>query len=460
VFTQQAPFLLSALSNVVGSGTAQQLAQAFGNCNQPLSHRAGVSLQRAGLATNAGVLRGPGGNPYDYTDGAFGFLAGNDPATQFSPWAFDRGNFYGGDTFNTNAQFAFRSGDQFLATYPDAASNAFYNLSQSFEFGPISSVNNSPWFTRMGDINTFDFSSRLGDIVNNFAGPTFQVAGDSYFDNSVHNNMTAANQSVANQEVEDATIINLTVENLEVTSGDPAAGGVGADGAPGRPGDPGRPVAVIGGIVAGGYDLPEISVVTQQGPQPPAPAGNIQWPPPGALNIPTYRLAGLGAVAAVQDYTLDGAVTVDVPVYTLTPGAVTGTAPGYQFPSTLKINLPKVVFDAENCTVAYDFTDTVAAELTVTDQTLGSADPVSLSLTYTEPTLAAAPAEVECDIEALQIVPQDAVVLDVGVGTFVVEEAPETKAIPLPVPLFTGLPLPTTLLGPQGRNLVPKPRFP
>jgi hypothetical protein len=429
MFTQQAPFLLSALSNVVGSGTAQQLAQAFGNCNQPLSHRAGVSLQRAGLATNAGVLRGPGGNPYDYTDGAFGFLAGNDPATQFSPWAFDRGNFYGGDTFNTNAQFAFRSGDQFLATYPAAASNAFYNLSQSFEFGPVSSVNNSPWFTRMGDVNTFDFSSRLGDIVNNFAGPTFQVAGDSYFDNSVHNNMTAANQSVGNQEVEDATIINLTVENLEISSGDPAAGGVGADGAPGRPGDPGRPVAVIGGIVSGGYDLPEISVVTQQGPQPPTPAGNIQWPPPGVLNIPTYRLTGLGAVAAVQDYAFDGAVTVDVPKYKIA--------------AKLTIDLPKVEFNASECTVEYSESETERRELDITLEL--EADGVE---------------EVGCDIGALQLVPQDPVVLDVGVGTFVVEEAQAVKAIALPVPLFTGQPLPTTLLGPQGRNLVPKPRFP
>jgi hypothetical protein len=460
MFTQQAPFLLSALSNVVGSGTAQQLAQAFGNCNQPLSHRAGVSLQRAGLATNAGVLRGPGGNPYDYTDGAFGFLAGNDPATQFSPWAFDRGNFYGGDTFNTSAQFAFRSGDQFLATYPAAASNAFYNLSQKFEFGPISSVNNSPWFTRMGDVNTFDFSSRLGDIVNNFAGPTFQVAGDSYFDNSVHNNMTAANQSVGNQEVEDATIINLTVENLEISTGDPAAGGVGADGAPGRPGDPGRVAAFLG---VGGYDLPAIRVVGRplNPPRPVVPEGRVEWPAGNAkVQIPTYKLQGKGEVQAVQTYTVGGALSVDLTTYTLTAGTVSGTVPKYKLPTTLKVKFPAVEFDAENCTVSYSDEDTVELDLEVTDAALASDGTDSLSFTGTPPSLSPAVAPAAIAIGDLTVVAGAAAPLEVTLAGVTVVEAVAKKDIPLPVPAFKGQILPTLDLGPQNLNLVPKPRYP
>jgi hypothetical protein len=460
MFTQQAPFLLSALSNVVGSGTAQQLAQAFGNCNQPLSHRAGVSLQRAGLATNAGVLRGPGGNPYDYTDGAFGFLAGNDPATQFSPWAFDRGNFYGGDTFNTSAQFAFRSGDQFLATYPAAASNAFYNLSQSFEFGPISSVNNSPWFTRMGDVNTFDFSSRLGDIVNNFAGPTFQVAGDSYFDNSVHNNLTTAAQAVGDQTVENAEINNLAVRNLRFIGGDPAEG-VGPAGPAGAAGDPGGPDAAAVFGQGGGYDLPAIRVVGRQAQQPVVPEGKVEWPAGKAkLQIPTYKLEGKGEVQAVQKYTVGGALSVDLTTYTLTKGTVSGTVPKYKLPSTLKVKLPAVEFDAENCTVSYSDEATVELDLEVTDADLSSDGTDSLSFTGTPPSLSSTAAPQAIDIGALTVVAGAAGPLEVTLAGVTIQEAVAKKDIPLPVPKFKGQNLPTLDLGPQDLNLVPKPQYP
>jgi hypothetical protein len=310
MFTQQTPFLLSSMRSSMDSMTAQQLAQAFGNCNQPLSHRAGVSLRQSGLNTAGGVLQGPGGNPYDFTDGQFGFLAGNDPASQFSPWAFDRGNYYGGDQFNNNIQFAFRSGDQFLSSYPDAASNAFYNLTQSFEFGPISTVNNSPWYTRAGDINNFDFSTRLGDTVNNFGGPTFQVAGDSYYDNSVHNNQTVVNQEVINQTVDNSSITELNVTNITSGKGDPGPdGGVGPGGPPGAAGQPGRDGGIFfGGGVRGGYSLPVVNVVgTVRAPFQVKPDGLIRWP----LRKDRLRLKAT-------------------------------------------VKLPGVTFDEDTCTVAYD----------------------------------------------------------------------------------------------------------
>jgi hypothetical protein len=290
MFTQQAPFLLATLQNSVDSSTAMQMAQAFGNCNQPLSHRAGVTLHRSALPQSGGVLNGPGGSGYSYADGAFGFTAGNDPATQFSPWAFDRGNYYGGDSFANSTQFAFRSGDQFLAAYPDAAANAFYNLSQSFQFGPISTVNNSPWYTRMGDVNNFDFTTRLGDNINNFAGPTFQVAGDSYYDNSVHNSQTVNNQNVSNQFVEQTEINNLNVTYITQNKGDP--GEAGPAGPQGRAGDPGIP----GGIgragrdgrngIGGGYQLKQPALKPADMPLPTLRVNKLQV----KINMPVYAL--------------------------------------------------------------------------------------------------------------------------------------------------------------------------
>lgn len=283
MFTQQMPFMLSALRNSVDESTAMQMAQAFGNCNQPLSHRAGVTLNRSALPQSGGVLQGPGGNPYSFSDGQFGFLSGNDPASQLGPWAFDRGNYYGGDTFNNSTDFAFRSGDQFLAAYPDAAANAFYNLNQSFQFGPISTVNNSPWYTRMGDVNNFDFTTRLGDTINNFAGPTFNVAGDSYFDNSFHNNQNVYNQNVNNEFVENSNVTNLTVQNITKLGGDPGPpGGVGPAGPPGVPGLPvfipgGGGIGVIGGYRPGPLRLP-------------APTGKVGFANNGQIDIPKYRM--------------------------------------------------------------------------------------------------------------------------------------------------------------------------
>ena len=312
MFTQQTPFLISALQNSVDSATARQIAQAFGNCQQPLSHRASVSLNRSSQPNVAGVLSGSGGNSYSYVgpqfggDGQFGYIAGNDYASQVSPWAlssagtsfqasnyYGPSNYYGSDAFTNNSYFNFSSGETFLATYPEAAANAFYNTTQSFQFGPISTVNNSPWYTRMGDVNTFDFGLRLGDTVNNFGGPTFQVAGDSYFDNSFHNNQTVNNQFTTNQITESQEVTNLAYGSLVQVTGDPAA--AGPAGPPGRPGDPG-PQGLPGGFVqnavfaAGGYELRPGRVVRAAAPD--APRGDVEWPAgQGKISVPKYKMA-------------------------------------------------------------------------------------------------------------------------------------------------------------------------
>jgi hypothetical protein len=464
MFTQQAPFLLAALQNSVDSSTAMQMAQAFGNCNQPLSHRAGVTLHRSALPQSGGVLNGPGGSGYSYADGAFGFTAGNDPATQFSPWAFSRGNYYGGDSFSNSLQFAFRSGDQFMAAYPDAAANAFYNLSQSFQFGPISTVNNSPWYTRMGDVNNFDFTTRLGDNINNFAGPTFQVAGDSYFDNSFHNNQTVNNQTVNNEFVEESNITSLNVQNIFRAGGDP--GEAGPAGPPGQPGQPG--IVGIGGRIllgGGGYSMPFVDAL---GPQPNGidfPTGQVEWPAnKDFVSIPTYDLQGQGAVQAVQSYTVGGSATVDIPEYVLNSEELAATVPKYKLPDTLTITLPSITFNPETCSIEIDDTtpgETVEISLSDTslsgdgtDDVAFTGGPYSLTGNGTSP--------LACDVSLLTVAPDAAVPLNVDVGTFVVAiNNPAGRKVTLPVPTFKGDRFPLVKLGPGPRqDLVPKPNYP
>jgi hypothetical protein len=241
MFTAQAPFLYSTLNRSTDPTTAAQLTQAFANCNQPLTHRAGVSLQPSSAAQRGGVLNARfGPSNYAYAGGALASSAGNDRTAQLQPWAISRNNYYGADANSTNIYNAYRPGQEWWSAYPDQAADAFYNTNQSFEFGPITNKNNSNWYTRMGDLNTFDFSIRQGDVVNNFGGPTFQVAGDSYFDNSVHNTQEVTEQSVTNQNVTNQTTENSTFNNVTFVTGDPAqAGPQGPQGFPGQPGQDG-----------------------------------------------------------------------------------------------------------------------------------------------------------------------------------------------------------------------------
>jgi hypothetical protein len=232
MFTRQAPSLFPALTAGLDQATARQMVQAFANCNQSLTHRGAVTFQEPSLFQNQGVLQLQGGAD-QYNFGRFG----GDPTETVSPWVLGNTNnqftsYYGTD--NPGANY-YNVSNLHLA-YPELGGDSFYNQSQTFEFGPVSSAYNSNWHTQLGDVNTFDFSTRQGDLVNNYAGPSFQVAGDSYFDNSQHNSQNVTNQNVTNQTVDNSQITNLSV-GPPGAAGDPGLAGPG--GAPGAPGNPG-----------------------------------------------------------------------------------------------------------------------------------------------------------------------------------------------------------------------------
>lgn len=261
MFTQQAPLLLSALNPAMPADSARQVAQVFANCNQALTHRGSVNLQGQPFAQQNGVITAP--NAADLPPWAFGNQAGNG---QTYPFGGAAGSFYGGNYYGvdgpTNAlQFAYRPGNASWANYSN--SNAANYVNNFFVAPPASGgYRSGDWITYTGDNNMFDVAPRItNNISQNYGGPTFQVAGDTVFDNTVTNNSYVNNTVINN-------LITNTVngEPVKGDKGDPGVAGPG--GAPGRIGDPGlaNPVGAVppagGGGVGGmpGVGLGPINV--------------------------------------------------------------------------------------------------------------------------------------------------------------------------------------------------------
>lgn len=243
MFTRQAPSLFPAFAAGMDSASARQVVQAFANCNQSLTHRGNLSIQRPALNQNQGVLQLPGGANQYFTG-----TSGSDPTENLPPWALTEGSifnsYYGLDARTEN----YYNATNLHLAYPEAGGDAYYSLEQVFDFGPVESNYASNWHTQLGDTNLFDFSTRQGDILNNYQGPTFQVEGDSHFDNSTHFTQEVTNQNVTRQTVDNSRIVNLEVGSPG-SSADPALAGPqgppGAAGAPGLAGPQGPPGAVF-----------------------------------------------------------------------------------------------------------------------------------------------------------------------------------------------------------------------
>jgi hypothetical protein len=208
------PALAQALSGALPEAALRQLMQALGNCQQPLTHRGAINLQPP-------VSTGPGGlaRPGTWNPSAYSQLmpnAGQDVRVDIA-----------GDTFNNTNNTSNYGGHQF--SFP---------IDQSFTYN------------------------------NYFGGDTFNVAGDSHFDNSTHVSLTAG----------DTNITQLTVKYLTVTGDGPAL--------PAPEGPGGMP---DGG---GGGGIP--------GPQGPGGGGPFMFPMPAVTQVATY----------LKDVTVRGTVNV------------------------------------------------------------------------------------------------------------------------------------------------------
>lgn len=227
MFTSQAPYIFSALNGAMSGDDLRQLTQAFANCNQALDHRGFVGLDNRPMAQSNGAvtnLSGGGLPPW-----ALGNQVG---AGQTYPSGMYGGSYYGVDA-QGGAQGSYRPGSDGVLRWANA-NPANYTNGSPFVF-PSSGggYTAGDWITYQGDNNYFDVAPRITETQNvYYGGPTFQVAGDSYYDNTVTNNAYITNVTAATTTTE--TLNDIPIDG---PSGDP--GDAGPGGAPGRPGNPG-----------------------------------------------------------------------------------------------------------------------------------------------------------------------------------------------------------------------------
>jgi hypothetical protein len=148
VFTQSMPQLAQALSGALPEAALRQLMQALGNCQQPLSHRGAVNLQPPTSTGPGGLARKGVWKTSDYP----GLIptAGQDTFVDVA-----------GDTYTNTTNTNNYDGHQF--NFP---------INQDFNYN------------------------------NYFGGDTFNVAGNSTFDNTYINNTTTQNLNTTNLNVE------------------------------------------------------------------------------------------------------------------------------------------------------------------------------------------------------------------------------------------------------------------
>jgi hypothetical protein len=172
MLTQAMPALAQALSGVLPDTAVRQLMQALGNCQQSLSHRGSVSLDPVQSTGKNGLRRAGAWNPADYT--------------RLLP--------------NTGYDLPWRTVDipRGSMGYPQMTNN--YG-------GP-----------------GLDLPIDNAFATNNYyGGPTFNVGGNSNFDNSTHQNINVANGYVNNLRVQ--TINNQPIGDLGGGGGDGTGSG-------------------------------------------------------------------------------------------------------------------------------------------------------------------------------------------------------------------------------------------
>jgi hypothetical protein len=195
MFTQSMPALAQALSGALPEAALKQLMQSLGNCQQPLTHRGAINLQPPD-ATGVGGLATPG------------------------TWrASDYNNLFP------------KAGDN---VYVDIAGNTYNN-------SPTTNTNNYGG-------NQFSFPINQAFNYNTYyGGDTFNVGGNSTFENTTVNNLRAG----------DTFVDNLITNNITIINPDGGGGSGGGQGDGGGQGGGGFVPFIPGpGGGGGGFGIP------------------------------------------------------------------------------------------------------------------------------------------------------------------------------------------------------------
>jgi hypothetical protein len=298
MFTQAMPALIDALRQALPSSSVGPIAQALGNCAQPLSHRAGVNFPGQRRANKNGAFGSGTWDPFQYQD--------------LMP---------GGGTSN--------------------AANYHTNV----DIGGM----NVTW----NEGNRYDsqFYFPTNQVFNQnqyFGGPTVHVTG-------------GANIDYITNEYYDGDTINVTNVTTEVLNGDPIRGPAGPPGAAGRDGQrgaPGAPGIIFGAIPPGFFK--EINYLSGNNPAVDSQQERVSKPHRYIRNawirgevqvsVPTNSIAG-GTVTITAKST-----SFDVPTNAISGGTFTLS------PAPVQVVVPTAVtFDPEACAVSFSSTTTVWA---------------------------------------------------------------------------------------------------
>ena len=300
MFTQSMPALAQALSGALPEAALRQLMQSLGNCQQPLTHRGSVNFQPP-EATGAGGLARPGAwKTSDYRD-----------------------------------------------LLPNAGQDVFVDMPGYGGGGGITNTNNY-------DGNQFSFPiNQEFNYTSYFGGDTFNVAGDSTFNNTYNNNVTTNSLTTNNIN---ATYINNTYVGQAGRDGvDGAAGAAGRDGittvvfAPGSGGGGGaggkmaikKFVIEVDSKATGSVSVPNVTELRVKNKAVTVNAKNtdVQITTTGKIDVPTVKSAttksgtATGKVtvptitgASLSDAKASGTIKYDV-YKTATISNLTGSVP-------------------------------------------------------------------------------------------------------------------------------------
>lgn len=317
MFTQAMPSMLDALRAALPPSALGPMAQALGNCAQPLSHRGGINL--------------PGGNRRGGDNGAYAGVLW-DPS-QYAHL------FPGGGTHNAaNYHGQVDMGDM------NAAWNAGNRYDSQFFF-PTN--------------NQYQLNSYYG-------GPTVHINGGQQVD-------------YITNEYFDGDTVNVNNITTETLNGDPILGPQGPPGAAGRDGErgaPGAPGGFFAALPPGRFGKiryltgnPVIQTVDEEVARKHRYIRDAWVRPAIEVSVPSNAISGAKVTVT------PGEAQVTVPTDSIAGGTVTINAKSTSFalptnaiaggtlelsPTPVAITVPLTIsFDPDNCTVNVDSSTTV-----------------------------------------------------------------------------------------------------
>lgn len=296
MFTQAMPPYIDALRQAVPPNAVGPMAQALGNCAQPLTHRGGINFAAPRRPNQNGTFNGGAWNPADYQN----LFPGS-------------GGPYNQGSYQNQVDLG--------------GMNVTWNEGNRY---------NSQFF----------FPTTVQFTPNNFfGGPTVHVSGGQQID-------------YITNEYFDGDTVNVNNVTTQVFNGDPVAGPQGPPGADGRDGQrgaPGAPGGIFNALPPGRFGTiryltgrPSIQAVPEEVARKHRYIKDAWIRPSVTVAVPTNAISDATVTVAPSGHSFQ------LPTDAISGGTLTLS------PEPVAVTIPLTIsFDAEACSVSIDSTTTV-----------------------------------------------------------------------------------------------------